>query len=224
MKLNLRPSEILGFSFVFVLTLIGVIMANTNVVYFESVYVREDGLIEWLTFSALACSALLSFLRIKRLASIKNFWFVMGLLFFGLVFLFGAGEEISWGQRIFDWSVPEFFAKNNLQGETNIHNLVVGGTKINKLVFGLLLGIAIGCYFLILPPLYKKIDKIKALVDSVALPIPKNSHLVAYLILFGLSFLIPSPKKGEILEFGGTFIFFLLLLHPYNENIFSRDS
>jgi len=39
---------------------------------------------------------------------------------------FGAmiGEEISWGQHWFGWSTPETLAAVNLQGETNIHNLV----------------------------------------------------------------------------------------------------
>jgi hypothetical protein len=37
--------------------------------------------------------------------------------------LFVAGEEISWGQRIFGWETPESLAELNRQGETNIHNI-----------------------------------------------------------------------------------------------------
>ncbi len=44
-------------------------------------------------------------------------------LLFALAFLFAAGEEISWGQRILGFKVPEWFAENNAQGEFNIHNL-----------------------------------------------------------------------------------------------------
>ena len=33
------------------------------------------------------------------------------------------GEEISWGQRIFDWSTPESISELNAQNETNIHNI-----------------------------------------------------------------------------------------------------
>ncbi|GEM_PF-208022 len=43
------------------------------------------------------------------------------LLFFALFFLFVAGEEISWGQRIFGLETPAFL--DNTQHETNIHNL-----------------------------------------------------------------------------------------------------
>jgi hypothetical protein len=33
------------------------------------------------------------------------------------------GEEISWGQRVFDWSTPESISELNAQNETNIHNI-----------------------------------------------------------------------------------------------------
>ncbi len=35
-------------------------------------------------------------------------------------------EEISWGQRIFNIESPDFFKDNNLQRETNLHNMLVG--------------------------------------------------------------------------------------------------
>jgi hypothetical protein len=40
-----------------------------------------------------------------------------------LLLIVMAGEEISWGQRIFGWATPEFFRENNIQGETNFHNM-----------------------------------------------------------------------------------------------------
>jgi hypothetical protein len=42
----------------------------------------------------------------------------------GLVLLFAFAEEISWGQRIFGWATPAEIVELNVQGETNIHNLV----------------------------------------------------------------------------------------------------
>ena len=53
----------------------------------------------------------------------------------GLFFMFGAGEEISWGQRLFEIESSGFFDENNAQGEMNLHNLFVNDTKINKLEF-----------------------------------------------------------------------------------------
>lgn len=45
-------------------------------------------------------------------------WFI--LAFIGAFYV--AGEEISWGQHIFEWSSPEFWKQINDQGETNLHN------------------------------------------------------------------------------------------------------
>lgn len=42
-----------------------------------------------------------------------------------LILFFGAGEEISWGQRIFGIETPELLQKDNAQDEINIHNLKV---------------------------------------------------------------------------------------------------
>ncbi len=44
-------------------------------------------------------------------------------LLLALLFFFGAGEEISWGQRLLNLSVPETISELNAQGEFNIHNL-----------------------------------------------------------------------------------------------------
>jgi len=38
-------------------------------------------------------------------------------------------EEFSYGQHFFQWQSPEFFAKNNVQHETNLHNLYGQGSQ-----------------------------------------------------------------------------------------------
>jgi|GEM_PF-4007586 len=48
----------------------------------------------------------------------RNIWFLL----LSLLFFFGAGEEISWGQRIFHFETPAFMA-SNIQNEFSIHNL-----------------------------------------------------------------------------------------------------
>jgi len=54
-----------------------------------------------------------------KLHTRKNIFFIS----LALIFFFGFGEEISWGQRIFNWSTPDSVAQINEQHETNIHNL-----------------------------------------------------------------------------------------------------
>ena len=89
----------------------------------------EDGLFENIGAVAnLAASALfmLAYLRSSAVtqtffgyATKRNVYF---LLLSALMF-FCFGEEISWGQRIFDWDTPAWLAAVNVQGETTIHNL-----------------------------------------------------------------------------------------------------
>ncbi len=82
---------------------------------------KEDGLFEWATFFYLfAASAVFFILSVKS----KNIFFLM--LF--VVLLLGAGEEISWGQRIFNYQTPEIIRQKNIQQEFNIHNLEVFNT------------------------------------------------------------------------------------------------
>lgn len=59
------------------------------------------------------------FLDQSRTSLLKR-WIYLGL---ALLFFFGAGEEISWGQRIFGIETPPALAELNKQDEFNFHNL-----------------------------------------------------------------------------------------------------
>ena len=83
----------------------------------------EDSLLEWPQFffvlassPIFACTGVLLMSRGQR---------AMGLLY--LLIAVGAflvaGEEISWGQRVFGWGTPESLAAINHQAETNVHNI-----------------------------------------------------------------------------------------------------
>ena len=91
---------------------------------------REDGLFEDLTAVAFFLASLVFlylFLRRREgndllvVKTRRNVFF----LFLSLLFFLGAGEEISWGQRIIGWDTPDGWRDVNLQGETNLHNLNV---------------------------------------------------------------------------------------------------
>jgi hypothetical protein len=77
---------------------------------------------------------------------------------------------------------------------------------------------------LILPTLYKKQERVKEFIDSIAFPLPRGYHIVAYLCLAVIAEFIAGGKKGEILEFGGTWIVLLMIFEPFNREIFSRRS
>lgn len=217
-----KTLERLAFVFVLVMSLIGVYYSRTDLKFYESSYCGEDGPIEWLTVVALFAGMVMSIYRAKILKPFRSKKFIYCLYFAAFIFFFGMMEEISWGQRIFDYPIPEFFRKYNTQGETNFHNLYFGKFMVNKIIFGSLLGIGVVFYFLVLPVLYKKMESVKERVNSWALPLPRFYHIIAYVVLAILVQFIHGGKKGEILEFGGSWIVFLMIAQPFNREIFSR--
>ena len=143
----------------------------------------------------------------------------------GILFLFGAGEEISWGQRIFGIESGEFFQGNNLQKETNFHNLEVGGVKLNKLIFSQLLTLVMAIYLLIMPFLYQKYKGIKKLVDMFVIPVPQLSHIAAFLINTIFIAILPNlSRKWEVYELFFAVIFLLIFLNPVNKSIYLSES
>ena len=84
------------------------------------VLLKEDGWIENLTAISLFLASFLLFAtaRIER-NSVRRCVYVLG----GLAMMFGAGEEISWGQRIIGFATPDILLDFNSQKEFNIHNI-----------------------------------------------------------------------------------------------------
>jgi hypothetical protein len=180
----------------------------------------EDGEIEYATVGLLLASCVLVVIRWFRLHRNKSFKFSLVSILVVVAFFFVAGEEVSWGQRIFDIQTTEYFKQHNAQGEMNLHNIVVGDVKVNKLVFGVILTTLILVYIVAVPILYRRVSYIKNLLDNWYIPVPKVRHSVAYLVIMLIILIIPNSKKWELLEFGSVLIFFLILLTPYNHRIF----
>jgi hypothetical protein len=193
--------------------------------YFTTVFITEDGLIEWLTVVALAVTAVVCWRRVVLLWGERSALFLFMTALLGLVFLFGAGEEISWGQRIFNTESSEFFRQHNAQGETNLHNLVVGGKKINKIVFGIGLHLVLLIYLLVLVPLYKRKQGLKDFMDRFAVPVATPYQVVSYLIMLTvIQVIMDDSKRGELAEFAGSFLFFLNIAFPYNRELFQSQN
>ena len=118
-----KVESFLFFALLIVLAL-SVYFGFTDKVYFDTVFAQEDGAIEYGTFFFLLCISILQFIRLFTASKDKKVLWKLGILFFGILFLFGAGEEISWGQRIFGIESGEFFQGNNLQKETKCIKIV----------------------------------------------------------------------------------------------------
>lgn len=107
----------------------------------------------------------------------KNIFFVL----LALMFFLGFGEEISWGQRIFDIQTPEAMKEINVQDEINIHNINIFHGKNEdgerKSFFALLLNIErlFTLFWLsfcvLIPILYKIVPRFSNWLDKIALPI-----------------------------------------------------
>lgn len=206
----------------FMFLTLGIVLAHIDHDFFKDQFVVEDGLIETLTVIALSINCLVYINRIfsHKLENGLPFFFIM--CFSALVFFFAAGEEISWGQRIFNIESSAFFLEHNAQQETNFHNLIVNDTKINKLVFSKILMLFALTYILLFPWLYSKKPNFRSFIDRLGIPIAQKYQILAFVIFFIMTELTFSSKKGELLEFFGTFLLLLIITYPVNKNVFSR--
>ncbi len=186
-------------------------------------WIREDGLVEWLTFVVLIAMSAFSFIvsfefsRSGTEGRATKVWLFLGFLFF-----FGAMEEISWGQRILGIQSPEWFLRHNRQDEINIHNLVIYGVNLNKVIFGRFLGIIVLIYMLGTPILYRLNRSFKNFINRWAISIPQNYQILLFIIVnIILQFHLGLTKKvSEMRELSTCFFFFLVLIHPFNDQVF----
>ncbi len=81
---------------------------------------EEDGVLENLQFVFYLLSGITA-LVISRKLDKKNNLLKIGYILAGLGLIFVAGEEISWGQRLFNFSLPSIQG-SNYKDEINLHN------------------------------------------------------------------------------------------------------
>lgn len=205
---------------VFAIVVTGFILFYTDPTLFRS-FVQEDGLVEWLTVLGLMLGCIVCIGRFINLRKFKSAWFLFVTASLAFLLFFAAGEEISWGQRIFGIKSSEFFAEKNSQGETNLHNLVVDGVKINKIIFSIGLVSAMGIYLVVLPLLYSR-KNVKNFVDHSGIPLPRAYQVISILFVFGATSLLADGKRAELLEAGITLLFFLIIKYPANSGVFKR--
>ena len=84
---------------------------------------REDYWVEYLTAVWLLLAGLLLF--VTALAE-RRFFRRCAYVLGGMAMAFAAGEEISWGQRIFGFATPDLLMRLNDQEEFNVHNITNG--------------------------------------------------------------------------------------------------
>lgn len=161
----------------------------------------------------------------------KYFW-LLALLFF-----FAFGEEISWGQRIFNFETPEGIRENNIQEEFNLHNMkgFDGRNKDGEETGGImalfamhrLFYLAFLTYLLFIPILYSINAKFKGFIDKIHLPVP--NIMLGVLFAFNLAYgAILRSFNDEVLGHGIVeikefVIAFILLMLPLSWMSFKKD-
>ncbi len=177
--------------------------------------IREDGWVEYLTFFFLVLGAVILGVNAVKAIKAGNKKQILFNVLACLFFVFGAGEEISWGQRIFGIQTGEYFMHYNYQGETNLHNLEFGGVDLNKFIFSKLMFVVLVGYFVILPWLTCKTKWVYKQVVDYGVPIPRLHHVI---VMFAVNIFIPVfihlKKESELHELALAGIMFLILLNP----------
>ncbi|WP_306112722.1 MULTISPECIES: hypothetical protein [unclassified Roseovarius] len=168
-------------------TIITVLMLTIGIamwdkIYFALKFAAEDGVVEYGTAIALLISSIVLFRNGLSIKGRAGTLAVSLTFFYSLLFFFGAGEEISWGQRIFGWETSEAMKAINRQDETTLHNIEFGGVALTKHLFGPVLTIVILLYLVVLPLLYPRVGWVRKTADAMAIPVPGLRHAAIALI------------------------------------------
>ena len=169
----------------------------------------EDNLIEWLQVLAYTSSSVLTFLLSLRFREFSKIMFII-FLFLSIGFFFVAGEEISWGQRlfnieadgIFDGETEIPFLERNVQSETNLHNFGVIHSKVGYMYLGI--G-AYGIFSWFIAYILTKVIKLKKETKKYLryFTVPPYLFLYFFATAINLKFISrrgTSPQEYEIAE------------------------
>lgn len=221
----------------YVFVIIVLLLSYSVMIVFDESKIRfltkEDGIIEsigalWYLFA----SFILIFLyyrdktgyNILGIKSKRNiFYLLLGLLLF-----VAFGEEISWGQRIFNFETAENIKEINAQGEFNIHNLkfLHGDDEYGNPKKGIQYWLTAGTLFflfwviycVVLPILSKLSKGISNFLKNLSIPIVPLWLSVMFVLNYFLSRIVGALGDMnthaivEIKEANTAFLFFVVAL------------
>lgn len=128
----------------------------------------ENGPYEILQAFVVTGAFVLSALTLSMALRTKNRNLIVWCALMTLGTFYISGEEISWGQQIFQWSTPESWMAVNDHQETNLHNTTQWLDQKPKAL--LEIGILFGG---ILIPIYRKYRR-SAFLDKIAIVLPPD--------------------------------------------------
>jgi len=208
--------EYVIYSFLAIVIISSMFVSVVDKEAYYQIYTMEDGFFEDMTFVFLFASGVLMVFRYLQKRKEVKFPANLFPLVIAAGFIFIAGEEISWGQRIFGLETPEFFEEFNSQDEIGLHNFEIMGVNMNKLIFGKIITVVIIVFLFLVPYLYDRKEKLKNLIDLLQIPLPKLHHTVAFLGVFILVSVHPASRAWELYELGLSMVFLAILINPKN--------
>jgi hypothetical protein len=117
-----NPMHTFPMRLVYVLTVL-IIICSATLILFPGTYnyiTQEDGAIEYSGFLLFLTTGILLLAAFFRYRKIKPVYLLVAA---AIIFILAAGEEISWGQRIFGFGTPDEVSSINDQHEFNLHNI-----------------------------------------------------------------------------------------------------
>jgi hypothetical protein len=221
---DLKLIEKIFYPILFLLVGIAIYHSRSDLAYFESVIVSDDGLFQHIIFFTILFAAIMCFYRASILKPFRGSLFSTCQVCMGILFFIFSMDEISWMQRIFHYATPTFFQTHNLRGQMNFHHLVIAGFYINNIVFTLAIKIVASLYFLVLPYLYPRQEKVRNFVNRFAIPLPRYTQTMVYVILGLLVHLIHSEFYYVVFELGFYWLLALMMYNPLNDEVFLRKT
>jgi len=196
------------------------ISLNYSILFFDKKIIfkltHEDGIIESLGALYFFIASILFFILYKSsrkgndfglLKTNKNIFYLL----LGIAFFFAAGEEISWGQRIFNIHVPKVWEAINIQKEITIHNLIVFQKEFRPLSFFNLTSLntwftvfSFGfCFFI--PLLNKMSIKVSNRLRQIGLPIVPIEIGFIFIISYLIHSIVKFFTHSDLCSFSGSF-------------------
>jgi hypothetical protein len=204
---------------------IAIPVALINPGLFETALAQEDGPLEYGTAIFLFVAALLLIWRGRQLLQIGRRFGAALTWLYALLYAFVAGEEISWGQRIFDWQSGSFFVEHNFQAETNLHNLVIGDTQLASTIFGNDLTPVLLAYLILLPILYPLARWVRGFATALAVPVPRPLHAWLAVIASVTMVIIGGvPRQFELYEFAFSLMSMMIFAAPRNPGLYTEGT
>lgn len=189
-----------------------------------SLFLSELGPIEIGTAVALVAGAIYSVARAFRMrARLGRRALVTGLVL-AAGMLFGAGEELSWGQVLLGYETPGFFAERNMQNQVTVHNLAFGWFELNFFLFGPPLALGALGYAFGAGRAWRRRPAFRRLATRWDLPVPRRRHAVllagvmALELGLGVLELLGAGKVSsqEHSEFAACWLVFCVLVNRLN--------